>query len=123
MKQILLVGLGGGVGSILRYLTSFFIFKKYSTAFPWGTFVVNILGCLIIGFLIGLSEKSDILDKDLRLLLVTGFCGGYTTFSAFSAENFQLFETGNYILLTTYIAASVIIGILATWSGYILAKI
>jgi crcB protein len=122
IRNLLFVALGGGLGSVLRYLTSFWMGKSYSSAFPLGTFIINVLGCFVIGFLIGLSSKT-LLNEELRLLLVVGFCGGYTTFSTFSAENMKLLETGNYLTLTLYIVASVLLGLIAVWGGNTLSKI
>lgn len=119
MKQIVLVGLGGATGSILRYLTSVFTSKHYSSLFPLATFITNILGCLLIGVLMGLLGKN-ILTNDLRLLLITGFCGGYTTFSTFSAENVNLLQYGHYFTLVVYIVASVVLGMFAVWVGMFL---
>ncbi|WP_255489801.1 fluoride efflux transporter CrcB [Dysgonomonas sp. 25] len=113
--KILLVGLGGGLGSILRFLTSTYINRWYIQAFPMGTFVVNIVGCFLIGLLMAMAGKY--LNEDLRLLLITGFCGGYTTFSTFSAENMFLLQNGNYATLGLYILASVAVGLLAVWLG------
>ncbi len=123
IKQIALVALGGGVGSVLRYLVSVWFSKQLPGAFPWGTFVVNITGCLLIGFLIGLTVRFGLLENELRLLLIVGFCGGYTTFSAFSVENLKLIETGNYMLFTLYVVTSVLLGLIAVWSGNALSKI
>ncbi|MDR2680074.1 MAG: fluoride efflux transporter CrcB, partial [Tannerella sp.] len=95
IKEMLLVGLGGGAGSILRYLSSVCSGKIFHVNFPAGTFFVNILGCFIIGLLIGLIEHRQMLNVNYRLLFMTGFCGGFTTFSAFSAESLKLFESGN----------------------------
>ena len=123
IKEVLLVGLGGGVGSMLRYLTSRFIPNKIgSFSFPVATFTVNIIGCLLIGLLIGLSLKHHLLNDHAKLLLVVGFCGGFTTFSTFSMENFQMYEAGNYLGLTLYVLLSVIIGFLAVWAGMSLVK-
>ncbi len=122
IRNLLFVALGGGLGSVLRYLTSFWIGKSYSSAFPLGTFIINVLGCFVIGFLIGLSSKT-LLNEELRLLLVVGFCGGYTTFSTFSAENMKLLEAGNYWTLSFYIVASVLLGLIAVWGGNTLSKI
>ncbi|MDR1116004.1 MAG: fluoride efflux transporter CrcB [Tannerella sp.] len=122
IKEILLVGLGGGVGSILRYLGSVYSCKIFHTGFPAGTFLVNILGCFIIGLLIGLAEHQHTLNDNHRLLFITGFCGGFTTFSAFSSESLKLFETGNLLLGVFYIAISVLTGISAVWLGIWLVK-
>lgn len=122
LKQLLFVGLGGGVGSCFRYLVSLWFSKKFTGAFPWGTFVVNITGCFLIGFLMDAVSRDASLENDLQLLLVVGVCGGYTTFSTFSAENLRLFENGNYVTLTVYVLASVILGLLAVFGGNILSK-
>jgi len=121
-KHIILVGLGGAVGSILRYLTSVLTSKYYSNAFPVATFVSNILGCLLIGLFIGYIDRSQNVNPDLRFLFITGFCGGYTTFSAFSMENLTLFQSGNYLTAIAYIGASVLTGLLAVWFGLFLFK-
>jgi CrcB protein len=120
IKQLILVGLGGGAGSIMRFLVSKITFAQSS--FPWATFVVNITGCFLIGLLIGLSVKYQFLDANMRLLLVTGFCGGFTTFSTFSAENVYLYQTGNYFSLASYALLSVIVGFAAVFCGLALSK-
>jgi CrcB protein len=123
VKQLILVGVGGGVGSMFRYLTSLVVYKSFHPVhFPLATFVVNITGCFLIGLLIGLSVRYELFGKELNLLLVTGFCGGYTTFSAFSLENLRLLETQNYSLFFAYIAGSILIGLLAVWLGFLLTK-
>jgi len=122
IKQLILVGLGGGIGSIFRYSVSRIINKDIPGIFPLGTFVINMTGCLIIGVLMGLSLRYEWFDKDYRLLLITGFCGGYTTFSAFSLENMKLFENGNYLTLALYVSASIIVGMISVWLGFILSK-
>lgn len=123
VKQLVLVALGGALGSVLRYLTSLWIVKQFPYIFPLATFMVNITGCFIIGFLIGLSIYYRIFDDGLKYLLITGFCGGYTTFSTFSAESLKLFEAGNYWALALYIAGSVLLGMLAVWGGSVFSKI
>lgn len=121
-KDILLVGLGGGVGSIARYACQRSIYSLYPHAFPFGTFAVNIAGCFLIGLLIGLIEKGSMIKPELRLLLLTGFCGGFTTFSAFAAENIQLLKDGRLLYFSLYTAGSVVLGILATFAGLAIAK-
>ncbi|MFV0505644.1 MAG: fluoride efflux transporter CrcB [Bacteroidales bacterium] len=122
IKQITLVALGGGMGSALRYLSSLWFTKHFSYAFPIGTFAVNIVGSFIIGLLIGLSTCYDIFDKELRLLLIVGFCGGYTTFSTFSLDSLKLFENGDYWPFALYIVSNITLGILVVIGGNILAK-
>lgn len=122
MKALLYVGLGGGAGSILRYLISHFSLKLFPGNYPWGTFLVNIAGCLLIGILLGLFEKERILNADLKYLLIVGFCGGFTTFSTFAAENMRLFQSGHLATAFLYTAASVLLGLAAVWSGLIMVK-
>src|SRR5690554_173361 len=122
LKTLLIVGLGGGIGSIFRYLTSVLTQKHVQSLFPWATFLVNVIGCLIIGILVGLFAKQQIENTDLKLLFITGFCGGFTTFSAFALENIKLFQSGNTLLALLYIALSVILGVLAVWTGMMITK-
>ncbi len=115
MKHLFLVFLGGGAGSVLRYLLSAYTQKLWTIGvFPLGTFLVNLLGCLLIGALSSGLMKTD---ETSRLLLIVGFCGGFTTFSAFSAEGIQLWQSGHYLTLTAYILLSVLLGITAVWAG------
>ncbi len=122
MRTLLLIGLGGGIGSILRYLTSVVIQKYYATVFPLATWVVNILGCLLIGIIMGLLEKNQVTDSSMKWFLVTGFCGGFTTFSAFGYENIRLLQNGNILLVLVYISASIILGLGSVWLGFLLVK-
>jgi CrcB protein len=123
IKQLLLVGLGGGIGSILRYLTSVVTARYYNSAFPLATFLINILGCVAIGLLLGFFSRNNADTQNLRLLFITGFCGGYTTFSAFAAENMMLLQQQNYFTMALYTLASVIIGLLAVGLGLMLARL
>ena len=120
IKQFLLVGLGGALGSMLRYATSLITAKYYSNAFPLATFITNVLGCLLIGILIGYFSKNG--NQSLQFLLITGFCGGYTTFSTFAAENVALWQSQNYLTLIIYTLASVLLGCLAVAVGLMLSK-
>ena len=122
LKTALIIGFGGGLGSILRYFTSVLVSKYWSSNFPLATFIVNSMGCLLIGFIIGLLEKNQLSDSRLKWFLVTGICGGLTTFSTFGIENYNLFQNNNSLLAFVYIAMSVIIGLLAIWFGIFLSK-
>lgn len=122
LKSILIVGFGGGIGSIFRYLTSLYVVKHFPTKFPLATFTANILGCFIIGLLFGYFEKNNLVNSDMKLLFVTGFCGGFTTFSTFGYENISLFQSNNSLLAFAYIGASLIFGLLAVWFGLFLTK-
>ncbi|HKM45673.1 MAG TPA: fluoride efflux transporter CrcB [Dysgonamonadaceae bacterium] len=118
IKDLLLVGVGGGVGSMLRYLTSRLSARFISSQWALvGTFIVNVVGCFIIGLLAGWLLFNVNKSQQLPLLLVTGFCGGYTTFSAFAFENVQLLQSGHIIYSILYIVASVSIGLSAVWGG------
>lgn len=121
MKQFLLVFLGGGIGSFLRYLIS----KSLNTYFPnfyLGTFLVNVIGCFIIGVLIGLSVKNNYLSESQMLLLATGFCGGFTTFSTFALESHLLLKEHSILYMSAYLGLSVILGILAIALGLWICK-
>ena len=115
IRTLLCIAIGGSVGSMLRYLTAFAIEKYYATIFPLATFVVNIVGCLIIGLVMGWLEKNQLMTSNLKWLLVTGFCGGFTTFSAFGYENIRLLQNGNIGMAFLYIGGSIIVGLLAVW--------
>lgn len=123
IRTIFLVGTGGAIGSICRYLTSVFISKHFSSVFPLATFTANILGCLVIGILLGFFEREQLINTDLKFLLITGFCGGYTTFSTFSSENLALLNAGNYQTAFTYIIISILAGVLSVWGGIMITKI
>ncbi|MEZ4840963.1 MAG: fluoride efflux transporter CrcB [Flavobacteriaceae bacterium] len=121
MKQVLLVFLGGGVGSVLRYVVTRF-FNNPTTGVPYGTFLVNIIGSFLIGVFLGLALKNEALNQSQTLLLATGFCGGFTTFSAFAYENHLFLKSGNLTLLFSYIIASIVVGLLAVFLGIYIVK-
>ena len=121
MKGFLLVFLGGGLGSGLRYLVTIAL-NQYSKVLPFGTFTVNILGCLLIGLILGYAQKENTLTSNQTLLLATGFCGGFTTFSAFAKENLEIIKNGELFNFSVYTIGSVLIGILAVFIGFYLTN-
>jgi fluoride exporter len=114
-KNFLLVGLGGAIGSMLRYAISLLVTVKQ---FPYGTFIVNIAGSFIIGAVLALSLKNELFSNNWKLFLATGICGGFTTFSAFAAENMALLQSGKYGIALMYILASLLLGIAAVVLGF-----
>lgn len=121
MKSFILVFIGGGLGSGLRYLISN-IMSQYSKVLPYGTFTVNIVGCLLMGIILGYAQKENALNSSQTLLLITGFCGGFTTFSAFANENLELIKNGEIFNFSVYTIGSFLIGVLAVFIGLYLTK-
>src|SRR5687768_13096250 len=119
--SILYVGLGGALGSIARFITVKSIDERIASSFPLGTFTVNITGSFILGLLFALTMKRPELSENWRLFMGTGVCGGFTTFSAFALENFNLFPHKSGMAVV-YITASLVLGILAVAGGYWLGK-
>jgi CrcB protein len=122
VKPIFVIFLGGGMGSVCRYLLSLGINRQLTTAFPTGTFVVNLTGCFLIGLLYGIAIRYSWLTAEWRLFLITGICGGYTTFSSFSSEAVGLIREGNYGFFVLYVTLSVVLGLLATVGGTALMR-
>ena len=118
MKGILLVGLGGFVGSVFRYkLGGYVLHMTAQGRLPYGTFTVNVLGCLLVGVLAGIAERYEVFGPDTRLFLFTGLLGGFTTFSAFGLETVALIRRGEPGTAALYAAGSVVLGIAAVWIG------
>jgi CrcB protein len=122
MNNIFLIAIGGALGSISRYGCQKWMYYHYPHPFPFGTFVVNVAGSLLIGLLFGLIEKNNFPSPEWRILLITGFCGGYTTFSTFSFETLSLLREGQYVYASLYVLLSVLIGLLAVWAGVFIIK-
>ena len=122
MKQLLLVGIGGFLGSTLRYLTYLWIEQRYEKAFPLSTFIVNIIGSLLLGIVLGFIAKVYAAGNEMRLLLGVGLCGSYTTFSTFAVENIRFLYQKDLLTSLLYIIASVVLGLLAAHLGYTLIK-
>ena len=121
MKQVLLVFVGGGVGSALRYVVGKFL-KTVSSGFPWGTFSVNVIGSLLIGIFMGIVLKNSSFSENQTLLLITGFCGGFTTFSAFAYENQVFLKEGDLTNFFIYTLGSIGLGIVAVFLGLFISK-
>jgi len=121
MKQLLLVFIGGGFGSTLRYIIGKYM-NSTETGIPWGTFTANILGSLLIGIILGFAAKNDALSSNQTLLLATGFCGGFTTFSTFAYENHVLLKAGDFTSFALYTIGSFVVGFLAVFLGLFLVK-
>lgn len=114
----MLIGLGGFIGSIVRYLVSRLNVYVDFLSIPLGTLLVNILGSFLIGFLTGIADKSSILTVQWRMFLMVGLCGGFTTFSTFSSENLMLLHNGQYISVILYTGLSVFLGFTAVFFGF-----
>jgi CrcB protein len=122
IKGFLIVGLGGAIGSMLRYAVQKIFQVQSAAAFPTGTLLVNIAGCFLIGILWGMVSRSLSWNEEMKLLLMTGFCGGFTTFSAFTLEGIGLLKENKTALFLIYLTASVVGGLLATFIGIRIAK-
>lgn len=121
-KTLLLIGTGGFLGSIARFLASRIMQNNFPTTFPIGTFFVNIAGCLLIGLIYGFSDRSSLLSTGWKLFLAIGFCGGFTTFSTFANENLAMLRDGDFFHFFIYTGLSVFLGIAATFIGVLIAK-
>jgi len=131
VKLAFVVFMGSGIGGVCRFLLSDIANKLFSkscqqssilSSLPFGTFLVNVIGCFIIGLIYGLIDKNVIMSQEAKILLTTGFCGGLTTFSTFSHENLLLFNGGNHITLVIYAIASLMFGFTFAWLGHLAAR-
>ena len=123
LKSILIVGFGGFIGTVARFLTSRYFQENVSSFFPWSTLIINILGSLLIGIIFGISEKGDFMSSDVRLFLTVGICGGFTTFSTFSNDAFLLLRQEEWIRFAFYTSMSFFLGLLAVYGGRIIIKL
>ena len=121
MKQLVFVFIGGGFGSVLRFLIGKWL-NNSENGIPYGTFLANILGSLLIGIILGYAAKNDALTQNHTLLLATGFCGGFTTFSTFAYENHVFLKSGDFTSFAFYTIASFVVGFLAVFAGMYLVK-
>ena len=119
VKQLLLVGLGGALGSVMRYSVGYWL---RNSASPFATLMVNIVGCFIIGMVLAASLKQESFTENWRVFLAAGVCGGLTTFSAFSMEGMQMLQDQKIFLYVTYVGGSVLFGLAATWLGFAVLK-
>lgn len=121
-QNLLWVVLGSGIGGGSRFLLSKVINDNSSGVFPWATFVVNLTGCLLIGFIFGLIDRGVNISPQLRALLITGFCGGFTTFSTFAHENYLLFNDSRFWIVFLYAVLSFALGLLLAHAGHYLSR-
>jgi fluoride exporter len=121
-RTLLVIGVGGFFGSIGRYLVQLGAGKIFSPSFPAGTFLANIIGCLVIGMVYAMAEKGNLLSAEMRLFLAVGFCGGFTTFSSFANDNLMLLKGGSVGLLLLNVIGSVVLGIFAVYLGIVFIR-
>jgi CrcB protein len=122
LRTILLVGSGGFIGSVLRYLIQYYMEKSLTSTFPWGTLIANIAGSFIIGMIFALAEKGNLMSAEWRIFLAVGICGGFTTFSAFAYNNFTMINEKAWSSLFINIGGNLFLGILAVYLGVILIR-
>ena len=122
IRTMFIVALGGGIGSALRFILSKLVAENIGGAFPYPTLAVNIIGCLAIGLFYGMSVRGSLGGSSTKMLLTTGLCGGFTTFSTFCNENLLLMRDGHFMLAMMYAGGSLILGLIAVAVGYWIAE-
>ncbi|MBK6831164.1 MAG: fluoride efflux transporter CrcB [Flavobacteriales bacterium] len=122
MKEVLAVFVGGGLGSVARFTVGRWVGSLHTHYWPFGTLLINIIACALIGLLVGFADHKHWIGPTTRLLLVVGFCGGFSTFSAFSTETLTLLQQGHHTGTLLYVGASVVLCVLATFGGLVLAE-
>lgn len=123
LKSLVIAGAGGFIGTVARLLIFKYFQTSVSSVFPWSTLVVNVLGCLLIGIIYGISEREEIFSPDVRLFLTVGICGGFTTFSTFSNDAFILLKQQELFRFAAYTTLSFLLCLLAVYAGRLLMKI
>ncbi len=123
MRAVLLIGLAGAAGAISRYGLGLWAQRQWGSNFAFGTLLVNVLGCLVLGFILELDSQSDWVNTSARLFLAVGFLGAFTTFSTFGFETLKYLQEGSHSLAFLNIAANLVLGLLAVWLGWILARL
>ncbi len=123
MQKTILIGLAGLVGTLGRYWLSGLVARQYGKTFPWGTLVVNVVGCFLAGSLFYLTEERFLVSPTMRTVILIGLLGGFTTFSSFGLQTFTLLREGEFALATLNISVSNLLGLLMVWAGYSLGKV
>jgi fluoride exporter len=123
MQKIILIGLAGLIGTLCRYWLSGLVARQYGETFPWGTLVVNIMGCFVAGSLYYLMEERFLVGPTLRAVILIGLLGGFTTFSSYGLQTFTLLRDGEFALAALNVTLSNLLGLLMLWAGYSLAKV
>ena len=119
---MLIAGLGGFIGTCLRFLTGKLAHVLTTSAFPWGTFAVNIIGSFVIGIFFGLAERNHVISPSMNVFLITGFCGWFTTFSSFADDMYLLLQQRHWLCFGLYVGLSFLLGLLLVWLGRSLVR-
>ena len=122
LRTIFIVGAGGFIGSVMRYLVQLWVERGMSSTFPWGTFVANIAGSFIIGMVFALAQKGNLMNAEWRLFLAVGICGGFTTFSSFAYNNLTMLKDGLYGQFIWNVGGSLVLGLLAVYVGMLAVR-
>lgn len=123
VKTLLFIGAGSFLGGVSRYALTRLVQDHILHVFPYGTLVVNIVGCFLIGLFYGLFDRGHVLDPDIRMFLTVGFCGGFTTFSTFANENFSMLQGGNFLGMGAYAVLSFALGLAMVYLGQLTVKL
>ncbi len=122
LRTLLIVGSGGFIGSVMRFLVQVLVEKGATSTFPWGTLIANIAGSFVIGIVFALAEKGNLMSTELRLFFAVGICGGFTTFSSFAYNNFTLLKENSFGQLLWNVGGNLFLGILAVYIGILVVK-